>query len=115
MATEPSARASDSLMTQVNRDNVLQVRNVIQQQVREMQDALQSATLGSHVRACGGDPISAEATPLFNSKIAKVLELHWAHLDELRDATEQLTATAERYGYTEEEIARSFAKFEASP
>lgn len=102
-------------MTQVNRDNVLAVRNVIRRQAREMQDALQSANLGSHVRPCGGDPISAEATPVFNTKIAQILRLHWAHLDELRDATDRLTAAAKLYGYTEEQIAQSFTKFEAAP
>ena len=101
-------------MTQVNPDNILAVRNSIEQQAREIQVALQSVNMGGSVEPCGGDPISADATPMFRVKIDKILALHWAHHSELREAVDRLTETAKQYGYTEADIAKSFTKFQAS-
>lgn len=100
-------------MTQVNRDNVLAVRSAIQQQAEDLQRCLQATMLDARVDPCGGDPISAEATPLFNTKIRQILKVHWNHLDELRSAVDRLGESARRYGFTEEQVAESFKQREA--
>lgn len=101
-------------MTQVNPDNVLAVRNAIQQQTEDLQRALQMATLETQLGKCGGDPISADATPMFMRKIGEVLRIHWDHLRELREAVDHLTDTAQSYGYTEQQIRESLTKFKAA-
>ena len=116
VATEPASSASsasDSLMTQVNRDNVLAVRNVIKRQADDLQRLLQATLLDAQIFPCGGDPISKEATPIFNTKIRQVMKVHWTHLHELHDAVDRLDETAHSYGFTEDQVTRSFADFEA--
>lgn len=115
VATEPPVRASDSLMTQVNRDNVLQVRNVLRHEVEAMLPVLQRANVELQLPPCGGDPISADATPMFQRKIVEVVRKHWAHYAEIREAVDRLTDTARDYGYTDEEITASFARSQAAP
>lgn len=95
-------------MTQVNRDNVLAVRNAIKQQADDLQRTLQMTTAEIRVGKCGGDPISADAVPMFMHKIGEVLAIHWNHLQEVREAVDRLTDTARRYGYTEGQIQESF-------
>lgn len=101
-------------MTQVNRDNVLQVRNAIKQQMEELHRTLLIANLDAVVRPCGRDPISADATPQFNNKIRQVLKAHWEHHAELQEAVDRLTDSAYRYGYTEDDLERSFTRVEAT-
>lgn len=102
-------------MTQVNRDNVLAVRNALRTQTDTMRVALQKANLELRLACCGGDPVSADATPMFQGKIDGVLAKHWAHYAEIREAVDRLTETAREYGYTDEQIRASFARSQAAP
>lgn len=101
-------------MTQVNRDNVLHVRNVIKRQADQVQDALQNARWDARVGRCGGDPISEDASLAFNRKISELLAVHWAHHAELSEAVDRLTRTAHSYGYTEAQVTDSFTRFRAA-
>lgn len=101
-------------MTQVNRDNVLQVRNSIRLQADQIRDSLQTAQFSWRVEKCGGDPISADATIAFNRKINEVLAVHWSHHKELIDAADRLNEVALTYGYTEAQIADSWSRFQAA-
>ena len=102
-------------MTQVNRDNVLQVRNVLRHQTDTMRLALQKANLELRLVRCGGDPVSADATPIFQGKIDGVLAKHWAYYAEIREAVDRLTETAWDYGYTDEQIQASFTRSQVAP
>lgn len=102
-------------MTQVNRDNILQVRSVLKNQADTLGNALSDAQLSAVIGHCGRDPISNDATPMFNGKIADLLAVHWAHHRELTDAINTLDRTARAYGYTDEQIERALTALQAAP
>lgn len=102
-------------MTQVNPDNVLQVRNALRQQMETMLPALQDATFATRLIPCGPDPISIDATPMFQHKIDAILKIHWAHYTEIKEAVDRLSEAARDYGYAEDQIRRSFTQSQAAP
>lgn len=107
-AHAPRGTASDSLLTQINIDNVIQVHNALHKQEQDMRILLHNANRELHLDPAGGDPISAEVTPRFRAKIAEIKAVHWAHVHELAEATERLRQAARHYGFTDDEIGDSF-------
>lgn len=107
-AHAPRGTASDSLLTQVNVDNVLQVRNVLHKQERDIKTLLGQANRDLDLLPAGADPISADVTPLFRAKLDQIKQVHWAHVRELEEATERLRETALHYGFTENDVDESF-------
>lgn len=99
---------SDSLLTQIHIGNVLQVRNVLLRQQMDIEKLLTDAKQNLQLGRAGGDPISADVTPLFQAKIDQLLSVHWAHVHELTEATERLRQAALHYGFTDDEVDDSF-------
>ncbi|ALL75009.1 hypothetical protein AD006_06250 [Pseudonocardia sp. EC080610-09] len=94
-------------MTQIDRTNVLAVRNELQFQAEQMQVALRRARDDCVVRPCGGDLVSRDAALSFGRKVEQIIAVHTAHLHEIIEAVGRLTETAHHYGYTEEAITAS--------
>lgn len=114
-AHSPRGTASDSLLVQVNSDNILRVRNAYLTQQQRLADAVQTAQ-SSRSRsglAPGRDPISVDYAPVFGTKVDVVVDRFRDHVEELREATNRLGEAAREYGFTEDEIKQSFTDFQA--
>jgi len=53
-----------------------------------------------------------DTSPKINDRVQALLAEQLAYADELRKGGEQLREAARRYGYTEDEISRSFAIYQ---
>lgn len=113
-AHDPRGTASDSLLAQISVHNVLQVRNVLHKQERDIKTILGAAEKNLDLKPPGRDPISNDATALFRAKIQQIKDVHWAHVHELSEATERLREAAAHYGFTEDEIRDSFLAHDAA-
>lgn len=112
-AHSPRGTASDSLLVQVNSDNVLQVRNAYRTQQQRLDDTLHDARQSQGRILPGRDPISTYYGPVFESRVDAVLERFRAHVEELREATNRLAEAAREYGYTEDAIKQSLTDFQS--
>lgn len=101
--------ASDSLLVQVHAGNVLQVRNTLLQQQEDIKAVLLQTRTDLRLRQLGQDPISQDATPMFQAKIDQIVRVHWDHVRELSEATDRLREAALHYGHTDDEIDAAFA------
>lgn len=112
-AHSPRGTASDSLLMQVNSDNILQVRNAYLAQQQRLADAVRTAQHGRPLTglAPGRDPISLDYAPVFGTKVGTVVDRVRNHVEELREATNRLREAAREYGFTEDEIKQSFTDF----
>lgn len=110
-ARSPRGTASDSLLVQVNPDNILQVRNAYLAQQQRLDDTLQDARRSRAAILPGRDPISIDYAPVFGSRVDAVVDRFRAHVEELREATNRLGEAAREYGFTEDEIEGSFKDF----
>ncbi len=94
---------------QVNRDNVLQARNILLAEADRLDDELNKVMRRDlHIGDCGGDPVSPNATLGFNQRIDVLVGQCRQYNEDLRQAARELDVTARTYGWTEEEIAASF-------
>ncbi|MEU6696476.1 hypothetical protein [Pseudonocardia sp. NPDC046786] len=108
----PRGTASDSLMTQIDIGNVLQVRDALAQQARSIQKALREAYGLANIGRCGDDPVSRDAQRMFQAKIDSIFAAHRAHVAELDEACARLGEAARQYGLVEDEAAGSFGSVE---
>lgn len=99
----------DDLLVKITPENLLATHSILRRQADDMEDALRSAQWSVEVGRCGGDPISTDAADAFNAKIRTVLDLHWAHQQEVAEAATLLHQTALDYGHTDDDIARALA------
>ncbi|OLM17685.1 hypothetical protein Ae707Ps1_1944c [Pseudonocardia sp. Ae707_Ps1] len=106
--TPEQQRSIAELVAQVHVDNVLQVAALLRKQADDIEEAITSNSQRLQVIACGGDPISRDARDSFQRKIDAIVDVHWAHHDELRAAVDALHATARGYGFTDADIERTF-------
>jgi len=111
----PRGTASDSLMTQIDIDNVLQMRAVLAEQARSIQKALREADDLTRIDRCGDDPVSRDAQRMFQAKIDTIFATHRAYILELDEACERLKDAAEQYGLIEDETVASFRPGEPHP
>lgn len=105
---DPRGTRADSLMAQINIDNVMQVYRIFDQQVLAMQRALQGASALRNIPTCGDDVISVDARSVFQPKIDQILAEHQRHLDEIREARDRLKDAARQYGLLEQDATSSF-------
>ncbi|BBG05428.1 MULTISPECIES: PE domain-containing protein [Pseudonocardia] len=110
----PRGSASDGLLLQIDVSNVLQVRDVLVAQLGSMQLALGRAERQLNLGPCGRDPVSLQAAASFRTKIEEIKAVHWAHVAELREATDRLAEAARHYGFTEEQLKGSFSSSPSS-
>lgn len=110
-AHSPRGTASDSLLVQVDPDNILQVRNAYLTQQQRLTDAVLAARRDRTRILPGRDPISVDYADVFGQKVNTVVDRFRAHVDELREATNRLGEAAREYGFTEDEIEGSFRDF----
>lgn len=107
-AALPRGSASDTLMTQVNAENVLAVHRVLRAQFEAMLTALGDAAWMNDIPRCADDPVSMDAREVFQPKVRSILDTHTAHCNEVREAAGRLLEAARQYGFTEEEIESAF-------
>lgn len=108
-AHRPRGTASDALLLQVHVGNVLQVRAAYLRQRDAVDTAVVNARRDFSLRPCGGDPVSNDYTPEFQSKLTAIADVHERHVRELDDAIERLEDAAREYGLTEDQIRDSFS------
>jgi hypothetical protein len=98
-----------AVAVQVNRDNVLQARNILLAEADRLDLELNRLIGGNYrIRDCGEDPVSVDATTGFNQRIDDLVGQCKRYNEDLRQAARALDATARSYGWTDEEIAASF-------
>lgn len=102
--------AVEALALQVDRGTVLQARAVLLGEAQRLRDAIRLHGTGATVGRCGGDPVSADAAAAFTERIAKLLQVCDEYVHGLERAGGELGRVARDYGYTEDEIAASFAR-----
>lgn len=112
-AHSPRGTASDSLLLQVNSDNILQVRNAYLAQQLALAQALRNTRNSQAMVLPGQDPISIDFAPFFDRKIGLIVDRVRSHVEELREATRRLSEAAREYGHTEEQVEQSFKDFQA--
>ncbi|MEQ3552204.1 hypothetical protein WIS52_17155 [Pseudonocardia nematodicida] len=59
--------------------------------------------------------ISDDATPLFQTKINQITQAHWAHHEELLEATDRLREAARHYGLIEDEVTDTLRHTNSGP
>ncbi|MEJ8279147.1 hypothetical protein [Pseudonocardia spirodelae] len=104
-SSTPKDRGSDTLLVSVSRENVLAVHALLAVQLEHMRVALDDADNLRHIEAPGADPVSADARVLFQAKIDRVLDVHWAHFREVEDAAGRVRDAALAYGHTDDDIS----------
>jgi hypothetical protein len=105
------AGSLDALGLQVNRDNVLQVRNALKAESVRLGRLMRMHGPMLHLGECGPDPVSAPAAGLFNRKVEALAGQCNSYVESLREAANLLEGTARSYGYNEEQIQASFDAF----
>jgi len=112
MTSLPSGAGGASI--QVTRENVLQARAVLLQEVETLESAVASARVFyGGIGLCGQDPVSKDAAPAFSERTAKLFDEYDEHGRELRAMAAKLATAANAYGYTEEEISTSLSTYNA--
>jgi len=106
------AGSLDALGLQVNRDNVLQVRNALKTESDRLGDLMLFHGPMLHVGECGPDPISIPAAASFNAKVEALANQCRLYVRTLGEAAGELAETARTYGYTEEQIEASLTAVE---
>ncbi|MBC3191374.1 PE domain-containing protein [Pseudonocardia sp. C8] len=96
-------------MTQVGPENVLAVHALLRAQAESMAAALRAANWLQAIPRCGDDVVSVDAQALFQQKINAILDVHHAHVDEIREAADRLREAALQYRYTESDIIGALA------
>lgn len=107
-AHEARGTASDPLLMQIDIANVLRVGKVLVTQRDALELALSRAERDLDLAPCGLDPVSGDAAQQFRAKLQQIKAVHWAHLDELQEATDRLAEAARHYELDEELIERTF-------
>lgn len=108
-AHQSRGTASDSLMAQINVDNVVAVHALLAAQAARMRELLLNANWMQDLPLPGQDPISRDARELFQPKVNQILDVHWAHYAEVREAADRLREAARQYGHDDNEITSAFA------
>ncbi|OLL71143.1 hypothetical protein Ae168Ps1_5646c [Pseudonocardia sp. Ae168_Ps1] len=103
-AARPRGTASDSLMVQITTGNVVQVHAILAAQAERMYTALKDAEWLRNLPAVGQDPVSLDARRAFQPKVNHILDTHWAHYVEVREAADRLLVAARQYGHAEDAI-----------
>jgi hypothetical protein len=93
---------------QVSHETVLQARAALLGEAVRLRQAIHMHAAEEGVGLCGGDPVSSDAAPAFNERIAALLGHCWQYTASLEDSAHSLGEIARRYGFTEAEIAASF-------
>ena len=106
-AALPRGTASDTLMTQIDQDNVLAAYRVFREQAENMQITITEAAWMNDIPRCGEDVISRDAKAVFQPKIDEILHVHAAHQKEVHEAAERLREAAVQYGLIDEHVASS--------
>ncbi|GAA1309758.1 WXG100 family type VII secretion target [Pseudonocardia xinjiangensis] len=101
--------AVESLTLQVDRDTVLQARAALLGEALRLKDVLRMGTIDVAVGHCGGDPVSGDAAPAFNERITALVAQCHQYTEQLEAAGQKLGEIARSYGFTEDEITRSFS------
>lgn len=96
---------TENLMVQISRDNVAQVHRNLSDRCAEAEVALQSVADLLEVPACALDPVSQDARVIFQAKVAGIVDVHTALLNELIIARDNVAEAAASYGVSEEETA----------
>lgn len=107
-AHEPRGTASDRLIVQIDIDNVLLVGRALATQRDALELALSRAERELDLAPCGLDPVSRDAAQLFSAKVGQIKAVHWAHLDEVQEATDRLREAARHYQLDEALIEKAF-------
>jgi len=98
-----------SLVLQVNRETVLKARAALLAEADRLDKDLQRSHRDyGGVGLCGADPVSPEAAAAFDERIAALVKQCFTYNRNLRASAYALDATAQAYGYTDDEIAASF-------
>ncbi|HTF46914.1 MAG TPA: hypothetical protein VK735_05640 [Pseudonocardia sp.] len=108
------AGSLDALGLQVNRDNVLQVRNALKAEWVRLSDLMVYHGPMLHVGECGPDPVSGPAAELFNDKVKALADQCNGYVQALGASADMLEQTARAYGYAEDQIEASFTAFQDS-
>jgi hypothetical protein len=101
--------AIESLTLQVDRDTVLQARAALLGEALRLRDAIKFHGAGITVGLCGRDPVSADAAHAFSERIEGLVDHCARYTNGLESAGALLGDIARSYGYTDAEIAASFA------
>lgn len=114
-AREPRGQASDSLLLQIDIDNVMQVYRFFDHQATEMLKAQRRAAALRDIPACAGDPVSLDAAAIFQPKISAIADVHAAYVTEILEARDRLREAAQQYGLIEAGSAASFGSARSAP
>ncbi|WP_309109811.1 hypothetical protein [Saccharothrix sp.] len=102
----------------VDKDDVLNMGKVIQDQVTILQLAYAKALSGMRINLNGMDEVNADIAEAWNDRLLQHPESYAARVDQyiasLSGLAEQLRKVAEQYGFTEEEINAAMGAVGAS-
>lgn len=107
-ANHPRGTASDSLMTQIHTGNVVATHALLAAQAERMYELLYQADWMRDMQRCGDDPVSFDAKKVFQPKVNHILDIHWAHFHEVREAAERLREAARQYGHADADVESAF-------
>lgn len=114
-ARKPRGQASDSLLLQIDIDNVMQAYRFFECQAHEMLEAQRRASALRDIPACAEDPISLDAVAVFQPKIDAIADVHAAYVTEILEARDRLREAAQQYGLIDAGTAGSFGSARSAP
>lgn len=106
-AHEPRNSASDSLMLQVDVENVMAVYQRLDEQVRALRTKRHDVLNLKNVPPCAEDPVSLDAVTVFQPKIDSITKIHAEYVTEIAEARDRLKRAAQEYGLLEQENERA--------
>lgn len=105
--------ALSRLRLQVNPDNVLQMHHDLADLVLRLSDEIRLNGNPVQVGVAADESVSKMAANAFTTKIRNLVSYLSAYRDALQHGVAEIKSLAVRYGHTEQEIQRSFDRFQA--
>ncbi|MGW6443955.1 hypothetical protein [Lentzea sp. NPDC055074] len=96
----------------VEKDTVLQAGKVVHDQWRLLDDEYKDKAELLRIRTASGDKVTADVVEAWNDRLVINDDSYGnrikAYIDALKNLSDQLKASAQQYGFTDEEISATF-------
>lgn len=109
LSNVPARFADHAAGMAIDRDNVLQVAQILHREADRLQDSVAERHL-MKAGLCGGDPVSEDAAAAFNERAALLFNSCQLYVDDLRALANSIQASARAYGLSESDIAASLSR-----
>ncbi|RTL64277.1 MAG: PE domain-containing protein [Pseudonocardiaceae bacterium] len=104
LSNVPARFADHAAGMAIDRDNVLQVAQILRGEAARLRDAVNDLD-DAKAGLCGGDPVSEEAAAAFNQRSSLLQASFRQYVDDLQALADSVLASARSYGVTDADNA----------